>query len=101
MDEIFRNLPKCIAIADDAMLFATSFDTMYDRLDKALNRFLERGVTLNKQNCQLILSKVEFFGFLFSKKGITPSQTKIESIRNMPRPTNIPELRSFLGMTNY
>ena len=37
-----------MAIADDAMLFATSFDTMYDRLDKVLNRFLERGVTLNR-----------------------------------------------------
>ena len=31
----------------------------------------------------------------------TPSQTKIESMQNMPPPTNISELRSFLGMTNY
>ena len=91
---------KFLAIADDVMLFVTSFDTMYDTLDKVLNRFLECGTTLNKQKCKLFRNKVEFFGFVFSEKGITP-QTKIESIPNMPPPTNISELRSFLGTANY
>ena len=34
------------------------------------------------------------------EKGITP-QTKIESIQNMPPPTNISKLPSFFSMTNY
>ena len=34
------------------------------------------------------------------ERGITP-QTKIESIQNMPPPTNISKLRSFFSMTNY
>ena len=91
---------KFLAIADDVMLFVTSLDTMYDTLDKVLNRFLECGITLNKQKCKLFRNKVEFFGFVFSEKGITP-QTKIESIQNMPPPTNISELRLFLGTANY
>ena len=91
---------KFLAIADDVMLFVTSLDTMYDTLDKVLNPFLECGITLNKQKCKLFRNKVEFFGFVFSEKGITP-QTKIESIQNMPPPTNISELRSFLGTANY
>ena len=101
MDEILENIPNYLAIANDVILFATSFDTIYDGLDKVLNRFLECGITLNKQKCELFINKVEFFGFVFSEKGITPSQTKIKSIHNMPRPTNISELSSFLGMTNY
>ena len=100
MDEILGNTPKCLAIADDVILFATSFNAMYDTLDKVLNRFLDFGITLNKQKCELFINKVEFFGFVFSEKGITPSQTKIESIQNMPPPTNTSELRSFLGTTN-
>ena len=32
---------------------------------------------------------------------MTPSQTKTESIQNMPPSTNISELRSFLCMTYY
>ena len=101
MDEILGNIPNCLAIADDVILFATSFDAMYDTLDKVLNLFLECGITLNKQKCELFINKVEFFRFVFSEKDITPSPTKIESIWNIPLPTNISELRSFLGMTNY
>ena len=43
MDEILGNIPNCLAIADDVILFAddvilfaTSFDAMYDTLDKVL-----------------------------------------------------------------
>ena len=39
MDEILGNLPNCMAIPDNVILFATSFDTMYT-LDKVLNRIL-------------------------------------------------------------
>ena len=101
MDEILGNIPNYLAIADDVILFATSFDAMYDRIDKVLNRFLECGITLNKQKCKLFMNKVELFGFVFSEKGIALSETKIESIQNMPPPANISELSSFFGMTNY
>ena len=100
MDEILGNLSNCMAIADDVILFATSFDTMYDTLDKVLNRFFECGITLNKRKCELFINKVELFGFVFSENGITPSQTKIGRVQKMASP-NISELHSFLGMTNY
>ena len=73
MDEILGNLPNCMAIVDDVILFATSFYTMYDALDKVLNRFLDCRITLNKQKCKLFINKVEFFGFVLSGNGITPS----------------------------
>ena len=101
MDEILENRPNCLAIADDVILFVTAFDTIYHTLDKVLNQFLECGITLNKQKCELFINKAEFFGFVFTEKVITSCHTKIESIQNMPPPTNISELSSFLGMTNY
>ena len=45
MNEILGNTPNGLAIADDVIVFAISFDTMHDALDKVLNRFLECGVT--------------------------------------------------------
>ena len=101
MEEIFENLPNCMAIVDDVLLFATPFDTIFDSLDKVLSRFLECGIALNKQKCKLFINKVDFFGFVFSENGITLSQSEIESIQKMPPPTSISELRSFLGITNY
>ena len=46
MDEILGNIPNCLAIADDVILCATSFDVMHDTLDKVLSQFLECGITL-------------------------------------------------------
>ena len=66
---------------------------MHDTLDKVLSRFLECGITLNKQKRELFIKEVEFFGPAFSEKTITCSQTKIENIQNMPPPTIISELR--------
>ena len=48
MDKVLGNIPNCLAIADYVILFATSFDAMYDALENVLNRFLECGITLNK-----------------------------------------------------
>ena len=73
MDEILGNIPNCLAIADDVILFATSFDARYITLDKVLNRFLECGITLKKQKRELFINKIQFFGFVFSEKGIRPS----------------------------
>ena len=43
MVKILGNLPNCMAVADNVILYATSFNTMYDTLDKVLNQFLECG----------------------------------------------------------
>ena len=41
------------------------------------------------------------FGHVISKEVISVDQMKIEDIVNLPRPTNVAEVRSFLGMAGY
>ena len=49
MNEILGNIPNFMAIADNVILFTTSFDTMSDTLDKVLNPFLECCITLKTE----------------------------------------------------
>lgn len=44
---------------------------------------------------------LEFFGYVFSGKGLSADPTKVEAITNVPSPTNVAEVRSLLGMANY
>jgi len=44
---------------------------------------------------------VEYTGYFISEKGITVDPRKIDTIRNWPAPTNVSELRSFLGLASY
>ena len=59
------------------------------------------GLTLTGKKCHLGMSKVSYLGHEFSASGMSPSQKKIEAIINWPVPTNITQIRQFLGLANY
>ena len=42
-----------------------------------------------------------FLGHVISKDGITVDPNKIEDVVNWERPTNVSEVRSFLGLASY
>ena len=43
---------------------------------------------------------MRYVGYIVSSDGIKADPTKIEAISEFPAPTNITELRSFMGMAN-
>ena len=42
-----------------------------------------------------------YMGFLVDKQGIHPTDEKIAAIRDAPRPTNVKEVKAYLGLLNY
>lgn len=42
-----------------------------------------------------------FLGHVVSKEGIKDDPQKVKAITEWPRPTNVAEIRSFLGLTSY
>ena len=47
------------------------------------------------------MKRIEFLGHIISKEGIVVDPIKVEVIKDWPRPTNISEIRSFLGVVGY
>ena len=48
-----------------------------------------------------MLKQVDYLGHPISAEGLKPSKEKIRAISQTPAPTNLAQLRSFLGMVNY
>ena len=44
---------------------------------------------------------MSFLGHVISKEGVQVDSKKVEAVSNWPRPTNVTEIRSFLGMAGY
>ena len=44
---------------------------------------------------------MEYLGHRIDKEGISALPRKVKAIANAPHPTNVQELRSFLGLINY
>ena len=64
-------------------------------------RLRESNITLNRKKCEFNCTELKFYGFIFSDKGMTADPAKVASIIQLEKPTNVSEMKSLLGMTNY
>ena len=73
--------------------------------DKALADTLDalhtNGLTLNLDKCKVNLPLIEYYGMIFSKTGVSPDPNKVQALKELPPPSNVAKLRSFLRMMNY
>ena len=53
------------------------------------------------KKCEFWLNQAVFLGHVISKDGIMMDPNKIEVVVSWDRPTNVSEVRSFLGITGY
>lgn len=88
-------------ISDDILVFGKSQEDHDQHLRAVFQRLREKGLTLNKSKCKCSKDKLEFFGYVFSKEGISPDPKKVEEVVNLSTPSTASEVRSLLGMTNY
>ena len=100
MNNILRGLEGVLCLMDDILIFAKDMEEHHKRVTSVLKRIKEAGVTLNIDKCEFAKFKITFLGHLIDENGIQADPAKTSSILQMEPPTNVPELRRFLGMVN-
>ena len=86
---------------DDIIIWATTIQEMYERLERLFERLRKSGLKLNREKCQFFLTELLYIGHLLTADGIKPDPSKVEAITKMPNPKSKQDLQRFLGMTNY
>ncbi|XP_048488715.1 uncharacterized protein K02A2.6-like [Plutella xylostella] len=72
-----------------------------ERLEAVLKRLQEAGLRLQQQKCEFFRESVTYLGFVIDKNGLRTCPKKVEAITKCPPPTNVREIKRFLGMINY
>ena len=91
-------------ISDDIIIYGKgeNAQAMHDRaLAETLDALHTNGLTLNLDKCKVNMTSIEYYGMIFSKTGVSPDPKKVQALKELPPPTNVATLRSFLGMMNY
>lgn len=101
IQDVIRDCPGARNMTDDIIIHAETVEEHDRRLDKVLRTLQENGLTLNPDKCVYRMSELQFMGFLLSEKGIGPTSTKVEAVKNAKQPTVASEVRSFLGLVNF
>nr|KYP49703.1 Retrovirus-related Pol polyprotein from transposon opus [Cajanus cajan] len=95
-------LENCIEVfMDDFTIYGSSFDTCLDNLDKVLNRCIETNLVLNFEKCHFMVEQGIVLGHIISSQGIEVDPTKISVISQLPYPSCVREVRSFLGHVGF
>ena len=100
MNQILQGLEGVECNIDDVLIYIRTQEEHDQRLKAVLSRLNNANVTLNNDKCVVNVQSVAFLGQIVGSDGIKPDPEKIDAILNMPHPTNIHEVRSFLGMVN-
>ena len=101
VDEIFKDIPQCIGIADDIVIFGYNDHDHNATLYSVLDRAHDVGMRFNPDKCIFRQDSISFYGVTLSSEGIKPDPRKIEAIKNLPEPRSEALLQSFLGIVNY
>ena len=100
MDRILQGLP--VACYLDDILVAGTTQAEHDlRLQQVLERLEKAGIRLQKEKCQFNQQRVEYLGHCIDAMGIHPTQKKLKATQLAPIPTDVSQLRAFVGLMNY
>ena len=86
-------------ITEDCLITATDRPTFLRRLEKFFEKCKAAGIVLNTKKVQ-IGPEVIFGGFKLNAEGYSLDPSLHDAIRRFPAPTNLTELRSFMGLIN-
>ena len=101
MDAVTSGLQSTAAYIDDVFVFTKTWAEHLLELDKTLGRLVEAGLKCKLSKCQFGGDSVKCLGQVVSKQGVTIDEDKLQAIRDLPRPKDVPGLRSFIGFINY
>ncbi|GFS18341.1 Pol polyprotein [Elysia marginata] len=94
MDSIFQEIPNVCVYFDN--LYITGKDDSEHLLTrkKVLRVVSDKGLKINKDKCQFMMSEINFLGHRLSRDGLKPQYEKVKTIKEAPKPENAQELNS-------
>ena len=85
----------------DDVLISGPIDKHLKLLEEVLKRMKEAGLKLCQDKCSFMSPSVTYLGYKIDAEGLHPLPEKIEAIVEAPSPTNVTQLKSYLGLLSY
>ncbi|CAG5134263.1 unnamed protein product [Candidula unifasciata] len=103
VDQVLNGLQKfALAYVDDILVFSSgSVEDHLEHVERVFDRLREHDVKLKLNKCNFLKTETKYLGFVINRQGIQPDQEKVKAIQELPHPTNVKEVRGFIGMCGY
>lgn len=86
---------------DDIKIATEDEKKHFEILETVLKRLSEFNVRINLDKCAFLKEQISYCGHIIGKYGIKKGIEKMEAVEKLPKPTNVSEVRAFVGLINY
>ena len=101
MAKILSGIPRTLNNRDDIIIGGVDQADHDKNLKTVLQRLLDHNLTARREKCEFRKPTLEFYGHLFTAKGLKPSANKALAVNACKQPSTKEELVSFLQMVAY
>ncbi|MCH81226.1 retrotransposon protein [Trifolium medium] len=103
MNRIFQNaLRKFVLVFFyDILVYSPSWKCHLQHLEWVLQVLNHHELFAKLSKCSFGQKEVEYLGHLVSGSGVSMDANKVKDVLAWPKPTNVKQLRGFLGLTGY
>lgn len=96
--KLLGDLPFCKVFLDNIIIHSNSNDEHLLHLSEVFKRISSDNLKLKPNKCNLFCKKIKILGYYVSRAGIESDPDKVRAIKEFTTPSNVTELRRFLGM---
>jgi len=96
-----HNFNMCLVYLDNIIVYSATVKEYLLRLRKLFDRLRMADLKLKPSKCSLLRCEVNFLGHVVSGEGVATDPSKIELVRDWRTPSDVNEVRSFLGLASY
>ena len=97
MDNLTCDLPGVAVYVDDILDSGKDAKNHYHNLQQLLDRLHAKGLRCKREKCRFAQPQVEYLGHTLKRDGIRKGH-KVDAVLNIPAPTDVTSLKSFLGL---
>ena len=87
MDEVLRGITFAYSYIDDVLIACTTSEEHLEHLRVVFERLTAYGV-VNPNKCVFGAPELDFLGHHIDRNGITPLQSKVQAVMDIPQPTS-------------
>nr|XP_020161515.1 uncharacterized protein LOC109746825 [Aegilops tauschii subsp. strangulata] len=95
-------LRKCVlCFFDDILVFSKTFEEHLEHVAQVLTILKEKEWKVKMSKCAFAQQEIAYLGHVISAQGVSTDPAKITVVQQYPTPTNVKEVRGFLGLSGY
>nr|GEW94209.1 putative mitochondrial protein [Tanacetum cinerariifolium] len=103
MNTIFQPYPRkfMLVFFDDILIYSPTWESHLEHIALVFLKLQEHSLIARISKCAFGETSIEYLGHIISHKGVATDPNKIKAVVEWPTPTNLKQLRGFLGLTRY